>query len=511
MYKVRLPSLFWTFSVALLAVLVLAAVLQSWVTVTLLTRLRVEFAGESAAHLTEQAGKQIAALQDPVNSGDIISVLRRYLSKDPAYILLFHSSDGTLLPDRRLPGPQMRRIGALLGLPEGAVPEPGAAGDFRRPGPRLRPPSGAGDAETGRPDQLPEPLPDEEITASRYYLLDRQEVSRDGQRLGEVIAVFRGDRQAPWSQDDALPLLLFIPLALLLAGGGGMILLRLLLRRIRQLECFADKVSEGDLVARIADPGNDEIGRLGQRLNHMAEVLQEAKTTVEASERQRRQLLAEVSHELGTPLTSIRGYTETLLDPKVPKSVEETALYLENVLEESERMAGLLDDLYDLAHLEADPAVLTQELLDFAALCENTVNRFVPHFQRADINLAWQRCQGPVKIFADGRRMEQVVENLLNNAIRYVPTGGAVTFALESDGSRCRLQIDDTGPGVPEQDLPRLFHRFFQAGGAANKKGSGLGLAIVHTIVSRHGGTVAAQNLRPSGLRIVIELPVAQH
>ena len=171
-------------------------------------------------------------------------------------------------------------------------------------------------------------------------------------------------------------------------------------------------------------------------------------------------------------------------------------------------MAELLNDLYDLAHLEADPTALEPEILDFAALCENTVKRFSPHFQRTGISLVWQGCTNPVKISADGRRMEQVVDNLLSNALRYVPAGGNVTLSLELSDEACQLQIDDTGPGVPDKDLTQLFNRFFRADSSAKKKGSGLGLAIVNTIVERHGGRVYAINLSPSGLRIVIILPL---
>jgi len=339
----------------------------------------------------------------------------------------------------------------------------------------------------------------------------RQDVVVNSAVIGEVIAFAqtRGfpqiPRATPW------PAVLFLPLSVLIAGAAGLIMFRVLLKRLRALEELATRVSEGDLSVRIATPGGDEIGRLGARLNRMTESLAEAKERIEQSDRQRRQLLADISHELATPLTSIRGYADTLSEPSVPVSDEERAAYIRNILEESERMDLLIQDLLELTRLEAGAVSLTTDRLDWTALCRNTMQRFEPRFRAAGITIRWDGPTSESWLHADGRRLEQVLENLLINALRYVPEGGTVTLSLgpvtDSESPRFRLTVSDDGPGFPEADLPHVFDRFYRADLARSTGGSGLGLAIVKEIILRHGGAVFAENLMPSGARIVIDLP----
>jgi len=154
--------------------------------------------------------------------------------------------------------------------------------------------------------------------------------------------------------------------------------------------------------------------------------------------------------------------------------------------------------------------------LDWAALCRNTVERFGPRFRDAGLRLEWRGSTLPAWIEADGHRMEQVLENLLATALRYVPSGGTVELALAGvpgRDDRFRLTVSDDGPGLSPDDLSHAFERFYRAasargsGAARDGGGSGLGLAIVREIVERHGGAVSAETRAPHGLAIVIELP----
>jgi signal transduction histidine kinase len=253
---------------------------------------------------------------------------------------------------------------------------------------------------------------------------------------------------------------------------------------------------------------------VAQRFDEMTENLADAKRHVEETAEQRRRLFADITHELATPLTSIRGYAETLVDPGVGTTDEERARYLRGILEESRRMDQLIKDLFDLARLEAGATPLTRERIDLAALSKNTIDRFEPRFHAAGLEVSWRRQDGDATIVADGRRMEQVVENLLTNELRYVPSGGnvEVTLGTTPDG-RVRLEVSDDGHGIAPEDRERVFERFYRAVGprsdGAEDKGSGLGLAIVREIVERHGGTVRAEARSPRGLSIVVELPRA--
>jgi signal transduction histidine kinase len=358
-------------------------------------------------------------------------------------------------------------------------------------------------------------LPAREGEPPPRELIVRRPVMRGSERLGEVV-VMRPLRQRGWpTSGGSATALLFVPIALI-PVILGLMMVRVLVRRLRAMETLAARVAEGDLSARIGDTSGDEIGRLAERLDRMTERLLEARTRVEETEQQRRQLFADITHELATPLTSIRGYAETLLDPAVSVSDDERGRYLRGVLEESRRLDRLIRDLFELARLEAGASALTLEPLDWAALCRNTVERFRPRFREAGLSLLWRESAEQAWIEADGHRTEQVLENLLANALRYVPSGGTVELALApvpGRDDRFRLTVSDDGPGLPPEDLAHAFERFYRAtgarvaGAARDAGGSGLGLAIVREIVERHGGTVGAETREPHGLAIIIELP----
>jgi signal transduction histidine kinase len=342
----------------------------------------------------------------------------------------------------------------------------------------------------------------------------RQPVQLDDDTVGTVFAFAELRQFGFWPMATPRPILLSIPIAILLAGTAGLIMFRVLLKRLRALEHLAARVTEGDLEARVPDPGPDEIGQLGARLNRMTESLAEAKRHIENNDRQRRQLLADISHELATPLTSIRGYTETLLEPAVKVSDEERAAYLRRVLEESERMDLLIQDLLDLTRLEAGAITLIKERLDWTALCRNTMDRFIDRVREAGLNLRWSGPAAAAWVMADGRRLEQVLENLLINTLRYVPTGGTITLSLARITAKTtayfQLTVCDDGPGFPPDDLPRVFDRFYRADEARSTGGTGLGLAIVQEIMRLHGGKVGAANIQPTGAAITVLLPACE-
>jgi len=327
-----------------------------------------------------------------------------------------------------------------------------------------------------------------------------------------VRRVPRGPRPG---EPSASLLLLYIPIAVLLSAALGVLLVRLLVRRLRALEALAARVAAGDLSARVADPRRDEIGRVAGQLDHMAEHLMHARDTLRLHEEQRRQLFADITHELATPLTSIRAAAETMLDPHVPLSADERTRYVRGVLDESRRLDRLIRDLFELARLEAGATPLELVRLDWAALARNTIERFAPRYAAAGLALAPGTMPPEAWVLADGARLEQVLDNLLVNALRYVPAGGHVTLSLtpeRASRARWRLAIRDDGPGLPADELPRVFERFYRGSAprgaldASTNGGSGLGLAIVREIVERHGGEVHARSVSPHGLEIELDL-----
>jgi signal transduction histidine kinase len=467
----RGKSLFWTIAATFLLTAIVGTLLQALVVSAVLQPLEDRDARSRGELAVNAVATALTASPEPLRGADLDSLLARHrASVRPAWIL-FRAADSTVVtsPPGRFPG---------------------------------RPP---GDVRDPR----------------RLVVLARRLVVRGTDVLGEVQVVRRTWPRGALGIFEPGASLLLIPIAMLVAAFAGLILVRLLMRRLRAVELLATRVAEGDLSVRIGDRSGDEIGRLTEQLDRMTERLAQNRDQLHENERERRQLFADITHELATPLTSIRGYAETLLDPGVPVSPEERTHYVQGLLEESRRMDLLIRDLFELARLEAGAAQLSTEPLDWSALCRNTIERFDPRFRKAGLTISYDGGR-EAWIEADGRRMEQVLENLLVNALRYVPRGGHVAVALQGatgPGARHRLTVSDDGPGIPPEELPLLFGRFYRGTGSSRRAvepgavdvgGSGLGLAIVREIVERHGGTARAESRSPRGLAISIEIPALE-
>jgi signal transduction histidine kinase len=519
----RSRSLFWTFAGVFLLVLLVGTLLQVAISVAVLRPLAVQRAREQAGHLAERVTASLSRLSSDPPPFEIIDVLRRAQSADALLVLCLR--DGRVVPDRRLgPGPyaEVVRVLARAGLvdtltardPMGRRTGPVLEGGFDDgppprefeggppgPGGRRGPPPGAGP-----------PGPAELGPGLRFAdleLLQHRPVTHDAAVWGEL-AVLGPARASLWSLPESRGLLLFLPVAVLAAGSAGLIMVRILARRLRALEQVAGRVIAGDLAARVEERGADEVGRLEERFNEMTAKLATARSQLEQTDEQRRRLFGDISHELATPLTSIRGYVETLLDPRIETTAEERATYLADVLDEAKRLDLLITDLLELTRLEADARPIKRVRLDWAALCLNAARRLAPRFDEAKLRLEWNDALPEAWVEADGRRLEQVVDNLLLNALRYVPAGGTVWLALtHAADARYRLTVADDGPGIAAGDLPRVFERFYRAESVRAQGGTGLGLAIVSEIVRQHGGEARAEQRLPQGAVFVVELPAA--
>ena len=470
-------SLFWTVAAIFLLTTVVGTLLQALVATAVLGPLEAREARARAELAASAIAGAIAAAPSPPRGAELDSLLERHREAvRPAWVV-FRGSDGTIAS-----APPWRFVGRMLPQDLGGQSSSNAA---------------------GRSDQR-----------GRFEIVERRAVMRGPTMIGEVQVVRRTWPRGAMGIVGSRNSILLFPIALVASAFAGLVLVRLLVRRLHAMELLAARVAEGDLTVRLVDRSGDEIGRLAEQLNRMTERLAVARSQIEATELERRQLFADITHELATPLTSIRGYAETLLDPGVPVSQEERTQYVRGLLDESRRMDLLIRDLFELARLEAGAAPLSRERLDWAALCRNTIERFEPRFRRAGLSLSWSQSAHEAWIDADGHRMEQVLENLLVNALRYVPEGGGVQVELTPEpGERFRLTVKDNGPGIPEQELPLVFKRFYRGAGsgggtAPDHGGSGLGLAIVREIVERHGGTVRAQANTPRGLAITVDLPI---
>jgi len=469
-------SLFWTIATLLLATAVLGTAAQWLVADAVLRPLEARDARSRSELAASRLAAELATPAAPRTAADVESLLAHHrlaLGLRPSWIA-YRANGGAIVAD---PPGRGRQIEDLL-----------AAMAAERTSP-----------------------------AVHHEILARRPVLRGTAAVGEVLILRPIRIGGPTGLFDSITPFLFLPIAIIASAVAALVMLRLLVRRLGAMEALAKRVSDGDLTARVSDRSGDEIGRVGARLDLMIDRLAEARARIEANDRQRRQLFADITHELATPLTSIRGNAETLLDPAVPLTPEERERYLRGIREEARRLDRLTRDLFELARLEAGASRLSPEPLDWAALCRNTIERFQPRFREAGLALTWYGPPGEAWVEADGHRLEQVLENLLGNALRYVPAGGTVAVRLASyeDGeTRYKLVVEDDGPGIPGTDLPHLFERFYRAPSARAVRmngladGSGLGLAIVREIVERHGGAVSASTREPQGLSIVVALPV---
>lgn len=233
---------------------------------------------------------------------------------------------------------------------------------------------------------------------------------------------------------------------------------------------------------------------------------------VDSSQRSQREFVANVSHELKTPLTSIQGFAQAILDDtaNTPEARKQAAQIIYN---EAGRMHRLALDLLDLAKLEAGTADLKMSAVDMKVLLDTIAEKFLPQAKRAAIELTLDAPANLPTLTGDGDRLAQVFTNLVDNALKFTPAGGQVTLSAVSAGEAMEISITDSGTGVPKEALPRLFDRFYQvdpsrAGGEGH--GAGLGLAIVREIVEAHNGKISVRSEVGHGTTFVIHLPLAK-
>ena len=269
---------------------------------------------------------------------------------------------------------------------------------------------------------------------------------------------------------------------------------------IRQISRAARDLSGGDFEMRLPPLGRDEIGQLGEDFNVLARTLQH-------NESARRRWFADVSHELRTPLAIMRGELEAVADGIRPND----ARMLESLQQETQRIEQLVEDLYDLAR--ADIGTLDYEFAPCSpgAIATQVVNRFAHRFALADLSYDYD-IDPRLEIMADGRRLAQLLENILENCCRYVVSPGQIHIAVRAAGSIVELRVEDSGPLLETDDLQTLFEPLARQERSRNRSfgGSGLGLAICKRIVTGHEGNITASVSDLGGLAIVIRLPVVE-
>ena len=375
-----------------------------------------------------------------------------------------------------------------------AAPGPGGMGAMM--GQRLRLADATGDVVADTAD----PNPSSQLNAAE---LDGAIPLQAGE---EIVGYLLPEGGATFNQSDEANLVSRLSRAALIAAGiavGFSLLLALffsyrLLLPVRALTRAATHLAEGDLTGRVAVGGNDELTTLGKTFNHMASSLQQA-------EESRRSMTADIAHELRTPLAVQRAHLEALQDGVYPATAEN----LTPILEQNLLLTRLVEDLRTLALADGGQLHLECKPTDFPVLVQRVVDRFTPqaNAQGVAIHLSVENSCLPISI--DPGRVEQILGNLLSNGLRYSPEGGQVELKVSSTSKAVQLTVHDSGPGIPESSLPRIFERFYRADRSRSRGegGTGLGLAIARQLAQAHGGTLLAANHPAGGAVFTLEVP----
>ncbi|HET9589581.1 MAG TPA: ATP-binding protein [Anaerolineales bacterium] len=326
-------------------------------------------------------------------------------------------------------------------------------------------------------------------------------ITEDEQVIGLLVPVrvpFEGDAREVVFIDRINRTLLYGALvgaviALLL----GVFLSRTLTRPIRELTQATHAVSEGDLSQQVPVRSDDELGELAQAFNKMSS---ELSRSINA----RKQMTADIAHELRTPLSLILGHAEAVHDGVLPPTREN----FEIIREEATRLEHLVNDLRTLSLADAGELSISLQAIQPEQLLQEVASLYQVQTQRKDITLDVDIPAPLPAIEVDPGRMTQVLTNILDNALRHTPEGGTIILSAREVSDRIELAVQDSGPGLKAEDLERIFERFYRADASRQREdgGSGLGLAIAKSIVQAHGGQVSAESETGKGLKVMIRL-----
>ena len=476
-------SLYWRIGFGFILFLAITLVLQ--------VALFLYVAGEREGGMPERMGRDFAEL--------IAAEFEAELARDPQLDLRqyaerrvneLHRPAAIIFPDGSAVAPRGTQIPRTMRFP-GPFRRRGADG---RRGPPARPLDGAPPMERtpfGAPRRGPvmAPIEHNDQIVAVVWIPPLTGLRRVAEQLGTPLAI------------GAL---------LLLIGGTApaeLVIFRPAQARLRAVEEAARRFGEGDLSARAPEIGGDEVAAVATAFNRMAADLAARQAQLVEADRARRQLLADVSHELMTPLTAIRGYAETLGLPQFVPASKEGQRAVRVIHEEGERIERLVKDLLDLARFEAGGISLSLENVDVDEIFERVSERHAQAAHEKEVTIDIEPNDDDIRLVGDPHRLEQAVQNLASNALRHTLPGGRIRLGASRDGDMVKLAVMDSGVGIPAQHLPHVFDRFFKADQSRSQAGSGLGLSIVKAIVERHGGTVSVRS-RPG--ETVFEMAIPQ-
>jgi signal transduction histidine kinase len=308
------------------------------------------------------------------------------------------------------------------------------------------------------------------------------------------------------SRHDLSLLLTMLVFAAVLSVGFNLLCARPLARRIERVRSGTARVAGGELGSEIPVEGHDEVAGLAEDFNRMARALEAAAKHEREMERARRDLIAAVSHDLRTPLAATRALIEAVADG-VAADPEAEARYLSSARRELAHLSRLVDDLFELARIDAGVLQLTLEEASLHDLISDTISAFQPQAESRGVSLVGEVSADVDPVLMNPPRLQRVLHNLLSNALRHTPADGTVALRATPHGDEVRVEVADTGEGIAAEDLPHVFERSFRVERSRTRAeredapGAGLGLAIARGLIEAHGGTVDIESTLGKGSR----------
>lgn len=309
--------------------------------------------------------------------------------------------------------------------------------------------------------------------------------------------------------------LISIAISIFFTSIAGILILRHITRRLHFLNHAIKTFKQNNFKKTISlsrlfnNQAGDEIDQLGQSFNEMSDRITQQVIKLEHNDTSRREMIANVSHDLRTPLASLQGYLETLLLKQDSLTHEENSSYLNTALQHSNHLKKLISELFELSTLENNDTELQIETFSMSELVQDVTQQFKLKAQHKNINITATFPEEQVFVSGDISLIQRLLENLIENAIKYTPSGGKIDITILSQNDMVTTSVSDTGEGISPADLPFIFDRFYRADKQRQTEGTGLGLAIVKRILQLHNSKIDVSSIPSTGTTVSFHLPFA--
>ncbi len=472
-------SLYAKISAVFLILLLLLVVVQILVSINSSLRFVNESEQKLNRHLARDIAKEFEPfIQDSINYGEIERTIHYLMVINPRIEIYLLDQNGKILTFFAVPKEKVQlesiTMDPIEKYLEGTSSMPIMGDDPRNPG-QVKPFSVASiEISQGKPGYL-------------YVILGSEQYDSVAEMIRESFII----------RMTSLGLLV----AFICTGVIGLILFAILTKRFQRITRAVKKFEQGNYNSRIKTDSSDEIGQLAKAFDQMADTIVTNMEEMKRTDDLRRELVANVSHDLRNPLASIQGYLETIMIKEETLSTEERQKYLEIILNNAKMLGNLVDELFELSKLDANQITPKMEPFSMAELTQDVVMKFEPMADNLRIRIETVLPQNLPLVYADLALVERALSNLIDNALRYTPENGAVRVELKEKEDAVCVMISDTGQGIPAEDLPRIFDRFYRIDKSRTRSygGAGLGLAIAKKVLEVHNSQIQVQSIVNKG------------